>query len=147
MTMLSGLAPAWIVTRRSMAVGLQQSERAGGLAHTRLRNTLVVVQIAASLILLIMAGLFTQSVRALRAATPPGYKEQLVAPFDLRMLNYAPAERTRFFDELRGRLSADPRVRAVAATSMPIQPPPRIKRWCSAPSRSRRAMESASVRR
>jgi predicted permease len=114
-TMLSGLAPAWIVVRRSMATGLQQSERAGGLAHARLRNGLVIVQIAASLILLIIAGLFTQSVRAMIASAPPSYKEQLVANFDLRTVSYGPADRTRFYEELRGRLVADPRVRAVAA--------------------------------
>jgi len=117
-TLLAGLAPAWLVTRRSMAAGLQQSGRAGGLAHARLRNTLVVVQISASLVLLIMAGLLTQSLRAMQAALPPAYLEQVVARFDLNMLSYTAAERTRLFDELRGRLSADPQVVAVAAEQL-----------------------------
>jgi len=117
-TMLSGLAPAWIVTRRSMVAGLQQSGRAGGLAHTRLRSTLVVVQIAGSLVLLVMAGMFVQSVRAMRATAPPELKEQVVATFDLDMLNYSQAERTQFVSALTGRLAAEPRVRAVSVERM-----------------------------
>jgi predicted permease len=117
-TMLSGLAPAWLVARRAAAAGLQQSDRAGGLAHKRLRSALVVAQIAASLVLLVMAGMFTQSVRAMRASAPPELASQLVVPFELDMLNYSPADATTFLTDFTARLAADGRIQAVAAEQM-----------------------------
>ena len=117
-TLLSGLAPAWLVIRRSTAASVNQSARSGGLAHARLRHSLVVAQIAGSLVLLVVAGLFSQSARAMRAAAPAGLAEQLVANFDLEMLNYSPADARTFFDDVRAKAAADSRVGAVAAELM-----------------------------
>jgi hypothetical protein len=55
--LLSGLAPAWLVTGRLGGIHLRQSPQAGGLAHSRLRNALVVVQVALSLGLLTIGAL------------------------------------------------------------------------------------------
>jgi putative ABC transport system permease protein len=45
-TIVTGLAPAWLVLRRTIAAGLRQTARVSGLAHARLRSALVVTQVA-----------------------------------------------------------------------------------------------------
>jgi predicted permease len=110
---LTGLAPAWLVLRRSTASGLKQAAQSGGLAHARLRHALVVVQIAVSLILLAMSALFVRSVQARRADVPALLREQLLGGFDFDALGYTPAQSRQFLDDLQTRLQRDPRIQGV----------------------------------
>ncbi len=85
-TFLSGLAPAWIGTRRTESLGLKQATRTGGVSHARLRHALVVVQMALSLTLLVTSGLFVSSLRAMRGEVPPAARDTLVTAIDLDTL-------------------------------------------------------------
>jgi len=60
---LAGLAPAWRISRTDLNLALREGGR-GLIGESRrhwLRNGLVIVQVAGSLILLVAAGLFTRS--------------------------------------------------------------------------------------
>jgi predicted permease len=64
---LFGLAPAWRCARGDPAFVLQQNSRSSGGGSGRLGKSLVVAQIALSLVLLIGAGLFVRSFQRLRS--------------------------------------------------------------------------------
>lgn len=116
-TLAFGLLPALAVTRRSgdggSAAGLGQSLRAN--AAGRLRSALMVTQIAASCLLLVVAGLIIANARR-AAETPLGYApERLVG----MSAGSAPAR-------LRQRLLELPQVEAIGASSqMPLMGEPR----------------------
>ena len=112
-TMISGVAPAWIATRRTAAADLQYSARVGGVPHARVRHALVVVQIAASFVLLAGSQLFVRMASTVRAETPNSIREQLIVSFDTGMVRYGPAETARVMDALEARLRTRPDVKAV----------------------------------
>jgi hypothetical protein len=58
-SLATGLMPAWIVLRRMSAGELKQGSQSGGLRHSRLRGALIVGQVALSVGLMVLAGLFT----------------------------------------------------------------------------------------
>lgn len=105
--LLFGLAPALQTVRRRHQT-------------TFLRQILVGAQIAASCVLLIVAGLL---VRALEHAlfTNPGYEYQQVVTIDpgLAAHGYTPARARGYLDALQGRLRAVPGVTAVSLTDTP----------------------------
>ena len=94
-TLLSGLAPAWLASRRQVAVDLRQTAQSGGLAHARMRSLLVVMQIALSLALLTMCGLFTRSAVVVAGAVPPQLKEIAQASLDVSSFNGTAADSAR----------------------------------------------------
>jgi predicted permease len=61
---LVGIVPAFRASRTNLMEVLHESGRAVAVGKQRFRSTLVVAQVAGSLILLIMAGLFMRSMRA-----------------------------------------------------------------------------------
>ncbi len=69
--LVAGVAPAFQITRRSLTETLKEGGRTGsmGLKHGRLRASLVVTEVALSLVLLISAGLLIKG--ALRISTTP----------------------------------------------------------------------------
>jgi predicted permease len=113
-TLLSGLAPALIATRRSMAADLKHTHQGGGMAHRRLRHALVIVQVAASFVLLAGSSIFVRTSYAVQAGVPRAIEEQLVVAFDMDMLGYGPDDVGRVARGLRDRLRADPRVVAIS---------------------------------
>ena len=113
-TLLSGLATAWLASRRQAAVDLRQTAQGGGLAHARLRNLLVVTQIALSLALLTVCGLFTRSAAVVAGAVPVELKDIGLASLDVRSFNGTHADAASLQRDVIARLSADPRVRAAA---------------------------------
>ena len=115
---LSGLAPAWLGTRRAASEGLKSSSRTGGLAHSRLRHGLVVVQMALSLALLVTSGLLLTSLRVMHDNMPPAARTTLVARLDVDALGYSSADTRRLRDDLLTRLASHPRVQSVAAERM-----------------------------
>jgi hypothetical protein len=110
----TGLVPAWLVLRRTAAGQLKETAQTGGLRHSRLRSSLVVVQVALSLTLFVLAGLFARTVQVMASAAPVALKEQLVMRFDPSTLNMAPAEFSTFAESLAARAALDARVRSVA---------------------------------
>jgi putative ABC transport system permease protein len=122
---LFGLAPALQMVRRNLVEPLKDSGRgiSGGFRRGRLRNALVVVELALSLVLLTGAGLLMRTLVALQTADL-GFNPSniLVArlPFPKGQFKTA-AEKQRFFNRLLPRLQAIPGV--IGATQITSLPP------------------------
>jgi len=61
-----GLLPAWRASRMDLNLVLRESGRSGGpgAAHQRMRSALVVAQVAGTLVVLVVAGLFARSLQS-----------------------------------------------------------------------------------
>ena len=113
-SLATGLMPAWIVLRRTAAGELKQGSQSGGLRHSRLRGALIVGQVALSLGLMVLAGLFTRTSQAMVNDAPRALRQQMVASFDPSELRMTPLEARRFADTLAAGAAADGRVTHVA---------------------------------
>lgn len=109
---LSGLAPAWLVVRRVSARALTQTPRTGGLAHARLRSGLVVAQVAISLVLLAIGGLFARSLQTIEQARPAALDHLVVANLYLGSAGYDSNRAAQFSADLLDRLAHDAGVQA-----------------------------------
>ena len=123
--LLFGLAPALHMARPDIAEPLKDSGKgvSGGFRHGRLRNALVVVEVALSLVLLVGAGLLMRSFVALQQVELGLNPDNiLVARLPLPKEQYKTAAAMHhFFRELLPRLYALPGV--VAATETSTLPP------------------------
>jgi predicted permease len=117
-----GLAPALQATRPD--VGKTLKDQAGavvGGGHGRLRNALVVTQVALSLLLLIGAGLFLRSLKNLSNLGPGFLPERLVGFNIDPSLNGYSVERLKvFYQQLTDNLATIPGVQSVGLASMRI---------------------------
>ena len=117
-----GLAPALQSTRPD--VGRTLKDQAGavvGGGHGRLRNALVVTQVALSLLLLIGAGLFLRSLKNLSNLGTGFPAERLVGfNIDPSLSGYTPQQLNTFYQQLTDSLAAIPGVQSVAVASMRI---------------------------
>jgi putative ABC transport system permease protein len=119
--LVTGLMPAWLVLRRASAE-IKQAGRSGGAGHARLRGALVITQVALSLALLILTGLFSRTVDSMIASAPPALRQQLVARFDPAELRMTPVAARQFADAIAARTAADARIRGVSlSTERPIR--------------------------
>lgn len=101
--LLFGLAPAIQATRLDVVSTLRdESAGAGGAGRSRLRNALVIGQVATSVVLLISAGLFLRSLQAIYAFDP-GFGQQPAAlvTFSIPGARYADTEVKQILDDLR----------------------------------------------
>jgi predicted permease len=114
------LAPALHAPGSSAAEALrQQSRNASGLSLRRLRQALVVAQVAASLTLLIGAGLLAESFLKLRN-TDPGFRPDrvLTARVNLTGPGYSSDRRQiAFYESVLEKLRANPSVISAALTT------------------------------
>jgi macrolide transport system ATP-binding/permease protein len=127
-----GLAPALQATRPNLTSALKDEGVAMGLRRARLRDLLIVAQVAVCLVLLITAGLLLRGLQ--RAQTlDPGFKTDhaLVTSLDLRRQGYDQSRAALFHQRLIERLEAMPGVKSVSSalitplsmtTSGPILP-------------------------
>ena len=113
-SLATGLVPAWIVLRRTAAEELKQGSQSGGLRHSRLRGALIVGQVALSLGLMVLTGLFSRTSQAMVNEAPSALRQQMVATFDPSELRMTPLEARRFADSLATGAAADGRVTHVA---------------------------------
>ncbi|MEP7272055.1 MAG: ABC transporter permease [Acidobacteriota bacterium] len=120
-----GLVPALQASRPNLNETLKEGGRGGteGTRRQRLRSTLVVVEIALSLVLLVCAGLLIKSfVRLL--GVDPGFNPQhvLVTGIGLSPTKYRDdAQKGAFFNQLLAGLSSVPGVQAAGVTqALPI---------------------------
>jgi len=121
---LSGIFPSLVISRATLGATLKESGRgtsSGGKRH-RLRNALVVAEIALALILLVGAGLLVKNFRGLLTVND-GFQPDtiLTANLTLSAEQYAqPSARVAFDEQALQRLSALPGVSSAAlATSVP----------------------------
>jgi predicted permease len=117
---LFGLVPALGSARPSLVPALKNEGVTVGVgAHRhRLRDALVVGQVAVSLVCLVTAGLFVRSLsKALR--TDPGYEARngVYLSFDLARQGYAIARRESFERDLLAKVGALPGVETAALAS------------------------------
>ena len=124
---LFGLAPGLSAAKSPVNEVLKDESRGGTSAgHARFRNTLVVAEIAVSLVLLVGAGLMLQSLRALLAQNV-GFDLHNVLTFAVNLPDasypsdkawpYNSPSAIRFDHEFTDRLRSLPGVQQVAATS------------------------------
>jgi len=119
---LFGLVPALQSTRPELANTLK--DEAGGVLRggsAGLRKGLVVAQVSLSLLLLIGAGLFLQSLRNLKTLNP-GFEVKNLLAFDVdpTMSRYDPKWSADYYRRLSERLSALPGVKAHTFAVIPL---------------------------
>jgi putative ABC transport system permease protein len=110
-----GLAPAWQISKTDLSGTLKEGGRssndAGG--HNRLRGMLVVAETAASLVLLVGAGLLITSFLRLQRVDPGFNPHQLLTfSFELPEARYPYAQRINFYNQFLARLQSTPGVRS-----------------------------------
>jgi putative ABC transport system permease protein len=130
-TLMSGLLPAWRMTRTDLQQALKTrtlSHGAGGSrSRTRLGALMVGTEVALSTVLLIVGGLFTASfIRVL--SVPKGVDIEHVVTQDVStsIAGYTGADRVRFANEAIQRLATIPGVVAAGVTN---QVPLRGETW------------------
>jgi putative ABC transport system permease protein len=117
-----GLAPALGATRMDVATVLKDETGSAPRGRSRLAGTFVMAQVAASLVLLVVSGLFLRSLRK-AAAVDVGFETRgrVAASFDLGLLGYDGAHRDAFYRRLLDRVRALPDVRsATLTTNLPL---------------------------
>jgi predicted permease len=117
---LFGLAPAWRATRPDLTAALKQSVRTTG-AVSRLSKSLVVAQVALSLLLLVGAGLFIRSLYNLQRVNV-GFNPENLLLFSLQpgQADYKDERLIQFYERLFARLDNLPGVRAATFGAVPL---------------------------
>jgi putative ABC transport system permease protein len=122
---LFSLAPAWHAARGGLGVLLKEGGRSLAGTHSlRVRNTLLVLEIALSIVLLVGATLLVRSFARL-TGVDPGFRAEQVLTFSVDLPQVAYPEfhhRIAFFDRLHESLRSSPGVRAVGMVqTIPIR--------------------------
>lgn len=115
-----GLAPALLASRPDLVAVIKGDIASQSHSRRRwnLRGSLVVAQVAISIIVLVCAGLFLRSLNKALQIDPGFSSENLVTMIlDPSLLAYDEAAAKRFYVELLGRIEAQPGVRAVSLAS------------------------------
>ena len=108
---------------RASSVDLASSMKAGAPGSTgtggHLRNGLIVAQLAISVVLLVVTGLFVRTLGSLYAM-PPGFetKQVLIATADVALQGYDEKRGRKFYDDLERGAAALPGVRSVGLAYM-----------------------------
>ena len=115
-TLLFGLVPALRASRPNVVAAIK--DESGGSTSPKkawLRNSLVIAQVALSLVLLVSAGLFLKTLHRATSADP-GFdpRNVLVAGIDLQPNGYDAARAANVIREMTEKLSALPGVTAVS---------------------------------
>ncbi|HET9708944.1 MAG TPA: ABC transporter permease, partial [Gemmatimonadales bacterium] len=117
--LISGLVPALQSTRPDLVPALKSGGLGPGQRRLRLRSGLLVTQIAFSMLLLMVAGLFARTLVHARSIDP-GFepRDVFIASIDLGLSNYNDDEGRRVAAELLERTRALPGVRTAALSAM-----------------------------
>jgi predicted permease len=119
--MLSGLLPAWRFSRGDVNESLKEGGRSGtaGRQSHRVRNALVVCEMALAFVLLIGAGLMLRSFGRL-LSIDPGFDPANLLTLQISVSGTKqgdPARRELYYREVNERISAVPGVRSVSAVN------------------------------
>jgi putative ABC transport system permease protein len=122
--LLVGLVPAWHASRATLSEILKDSARgSSGARTTHFRSTLIVGEVALSVVLLVLSGLLLVSFIRLQRA-PAGFDPHGVATslLALPVTRYpTDAQQADFYDQLIERLEAHPQVkRAAVVVGLPL---------------------------
>jgi predicted permease len=111
---LSGLLPALRASKQNLAVA-GKTHTAVGSRTPRLRNFLVVAQVAASVLVLATSGLFVRSfLKAQKTDIGFDSGHLLTVDIDLRQRKYPPAKIAELYSQLRDRVADIPGVASVS---------------------------------
>jgi hypothetical protein len=116
---LFGLAPALQSSRIGLSEKLKEGDRGSTAGHARLRNGLIVSEVALALMLLIAAGLLIESFAQL-ARVQPGFNPERVLTFNIALPDNPyeiAAKAEAFYDEVVRRIENLPGVKAAAASN------------------------------
>jgi predicted permease len=116
-SLLFGLAPALAASKPDLNQTLKESGRGTSGGRRRLRETLVVAELALALVMLIGAGLLMNSFLKLRAVDP-GFNPRNVLTMTVSLAGasqYVGLAREAFYRQLTDRLTALPGVESVSA--------------------------------
>ncbi len=121
--LLFGLAPARQLANVDVHDDLKQSGRGAGVRQRRTRSVLIAVEIALSLVLLVVAGLTVRSFITLQRVSP-GFATERVLTFRLQpQATRTQAERAEFWERSVKAMAAIPGVEMAGATSrLPLLP-------------------------
>jgi len=110
-----GLAPAIESTKSNLTDALKSTRSRGRVSQPRLRNLLVIGQVAVSLVLLIGAGLLVRGLQQAQS-TELGFdqKNLLVLAMDLTTQGYDEARAATLYAQLSERLKALPVIKSVS---------------------------------
>ncbi len=120
--LLFGLIPAWRATRVDPTPALKDTGRSStGHSRSLAGKSLVVAQVALSLLLLIGAGLFLRTLRNLQHVTP-GFNTQNLLLFrvDPRLSDYRGERLAQLYQRMFDRIEAVPGVRSVTFSRHPL---------------------------
>jgi putative ABC transport system permease protein len=112
-----GLVPAWQASHVDLNSSLKSGTRGGGENKGRVRNALIMAEVAIALVLLIAAGLLIQSFARLGRVQPGLRTERLLtARIGLSDVGYPKNENiTAFYDQFLPRVRAIPGVESASA--------------------------------
>lgn len=117
--MIFSLIPALQSSKPELVPALKDESSMAGFRRSRLRNALVIAQVALSLVLLISAGLIVRSLQAAQKMRPGFNPQNAVAlSFDVGLQGYDDAKGRAFYERMMERAKAIPGVRSVAATDV-----------------------------
>ena len=113
-----GLLPALQSSRPDLVPALKDEKSMAGFRRSRLRNALVIVQVALSLVLLVCAGLVVRSLQVAQRTRPGFTPENAVTlSFDLGLQGYTEEKGRAFQRQILERAQSLPGVRSVALVS------------------------------
>jgi putative ABC transport system permease protein len=127
-TLAFGLAPAFAATKIDLASMLKESGRGAGAGprHRRLRNVLIISEVAIAVVLLVASGLLIRSYQRI-SNVEPGFSLDNVLTMEMKLPSRRyrePHQKVNFFRELLGRVKSLPGVVSVgAAQSLPLRGP------------------------
>jgi hypothetical protein len=108
-TVLFGLVPALQATSANLVTSLRDDSSGSGFRRSRLRNGLVIAQLAMSLILLVAAGLVIRSLQHVQLIGPGFRAERAIAmSTDLGLQGYNEDQSGSFQKQLLDRVNALP---------------------------------------
>jgi predicted permease len=118
-----GIVPAVRASRGNLAQVLHEGGRTVAGGKQRLRNALVAIEVSASLMLLIIAGLFTRSLKATERVNDLGFDTDHVVNFsmDPNEIGYNTEKSRQFYKSLISRVRELPGVESASiASSIPM---------------------------
>jgi putative ABC transport system permease protein len=117
--LLFGLLPALQATKPELVPALKDESALGGYRRSRLRNSLVVAQVALSLVLLVAAVLVVRSLQHVQVMSPGFNPENVVAlTMSLRLQGYDESKGRQFQQQVIERVQTLPGVKSAAITNL-----------------------------
>jgi predicted permease len=117
-----GVAPAWQASGPALIPSLKDDAFAGGGRRRRfnLKTGLVIAEVALAVVLLIAAGLFVRSLRAIRSIDPGlAISELVTGQMNINLLRYTKAQGREFYAQLVDRVEQIPGVTSASLTRIP----------------------------